>query len=48
MNPSRLFIIRPVATSLLMGAILLSGRETLLPSPLARPPARTNPPLPRG
>ncbi|MDW7535287.1 MAG: efflux RND transporter permease subunit, partial [Candidatus Nitrotoga sp.] len=25
MNPSRLFIIRPVATSLLMVAILLSG-----------------------
>lgn len=25
MNPSRLFIIRPVATSLLMAAILLSG-----------------------
>ena len=25
MNPSRLFILRPVATSLLMAAILLSG-----------------------
>jgi multidrug efflux pump len=25
MNPSRLFILRPVATSLLMAAILLAG-----------------------
>ena len=28
MNPSRLFILRPVATSLLMVAILLAGRSS--------------------
>jgi multidrug efflux pump subunit AcrB len=52
MNPSRLFILRPVATSLLMVAILLVGfvAYRLLPiSPCPRwitPPSRSKPSTP--
>jgi len=37
MNPSRLFILRPVATSLLMAAILLAARSPTAAAALALP-----------
>ncbi len=42
MNPSRLFILRPVATSLLMVAILLAGAIAYRLLPLS-PPAPAAP-----
>ncbi|TMA41412.1 MAG: hypothetical protein E6J81_18480, partial [Deltaproteobacteria bacterium] len=38
MNPSRLFILRPVATSLLMAAILLAGAIAYLELPVSALP----------
>src|SRR6201989_2907396 len=38
MSPSRIFILRPVATSLLMIAILLAGWGGNLPLPVSAPP----------
>src|SRR5215469_2529534 len=38
MNPSRLFILRPIATSLLMAAILLAGLVAFLQLPVSALP----------
>ena len=41
MNPSRIFILRPVATTLLMVAILLSGLVAYRMLPLSALPVQT-------
>ena len=46
MNPSRIFILRPVATTLLMVAILLSGLVAYRMLPLSAPVSYTHLTLP--